>query len=91
MNKWNLLTRHAQALIYVAGRHLVTTEELAQAMGTSRNRVCRIMADLTAEGYIVKKRDRQKRNLLALSQGVSMLCGGDEISRSQQGNNNAYC
>jgi glycogen operon protein len=35
-----------------------------------------------------------KRNLLAtlfLSQGVPMLLGGDEIGRSQQGNNNAYC
>jgi isoamylase len=39
-------------------------------------------------------RDRQKRNLLAtllLSQGVPMLSGGDEISRTQRGNNNAYC
>jgi glycogen operon protein len=39
-------------------------------------------------------RMKQKRNMLAtllLSQGVPMLCGGDEISRSQQGNNNAYC
>jgi len=39
-------------------------------------------------------RARQVRNLLAtlfLSQGVPMLLGGDEIGRSQQGNNNAYC
>jgi glycogen operon protein len=39
-------------------------------------------------------RDRQKRNFLStllLSQGVPMLLGGDEIGRSQQGNNNAYC
>lgn len=39
-------------------------------------------------------RERQKRNLLAtllFSQGVPMLCGGDEISRTQCGNNNAYC
>jgi isoamylase len=39
-------------------------------------------------------RDRQKRNFLAtllLSQGVPMICGGDEIGRTQQGNNNAYC
>ncbi len=36
----------------------------------------------------------QKRNLLAtllLSQGVPMLLAGDEIGRSQLGNNNAYC
>jgi len=39
-------------------------------------------------------RERQRRNLLAtllLSQGVPMICGGDEIGRTQGGNNNAYC
>ena len=39
-------------------------------------------------------RARQKRNLLAtllFSQGVPMLLAGDEIGRTQQGNNNAYC
>jgi glycogen operon protein len=37
---------------------------------------------------------RQQRNLLTtlfLSQGVPMLLGGDEFSRTQQGNNNTYC
>jgi len=36
----------------------------------------------------------QKRNFLAtllLSHGVPMLLGGDEIARTQGGNNNAYC
>jgi glycogen operon protein len=39
-------------------------------------------------------RERQKRNFLAtllFSQGVPMICGGDEIGRTQRGNNNAYC
>jgi isoamylase len=39
-------------------------------------------------------RERQQRNFLAtlfLSQGVPMLLGGDEIARSQGGNNNAWC
>jgi glycogen operon protein len=43
---------------------------------------------------IVALRERQKRNFLAtllLSQGVPMLSGGDEIGRTQRGNNNAYC
>jgi isoamylase len=38
-------------------------------------------------------REQQKRNLLAtllLSQGVPMLLAGDELGRTQQGNNNAY-
>ena len=39
-------------------------------------------------------RDRQKRNLLAtlfFSQGIPMLVAGDELGRTQRGNNNAYC
>ena len=39
-------------------------------------------------------RERQMRNFLTtlmLSQGVPMLAGGDEVARSQRGNNNAYC
>ena len=43
---------------------------------------------------IVALRERQKRNLLAtllLSHGVPMLLAGDEIGRTQRGNNNAYC
>jgi glycogen operon protein len=39
-------------------------------------------------------RARQQRNLLAtllFSQGVPMICAGDEIGRTQRGNNNAYC
>ena len=48
----------------------------------------------TANPALVDLRERQKRNLLTVlffSQGVPMLCGGDEIGRTQKGNNNAYC
>ena len=44
--------------------------------------------------HIIRRRNQQKRNFLAsllLSQGVPMLTAGDEIGRTQQGNNNAYC
>ena len=43
---------------------------------------------------VLQLRQRQLRNFLTtlfLSQGVPMLCGGDEIGRTQRGNNNAYC
>jgi isoamylase len=43
---------------------------------------------------ILELRARQRRNLIAtllLSQGVPMLLAGDELGRTQQGNNNAYC
>lgn len=48
----------------------------------------------TDDNDINQFRDQQRRNLLAtlmLSQGVPLLLAGDEMGRSQQGNNNAYC
>jgi isoamylase len=48
----------------------------------------------TSDPDITGLRDRQKRNLVAtllLSLGVPMLLAGDEIGRTQHGNNNAYC
>ncbi|MDQ4036805.1 MAG: glycogen debranching protein GlgX [Actinomycetota bacterium] len=48
----------------------------------------------TDDPDVLALRGRQQRNLLTtllLSQGVPMLLGGDEIGRSQGGNNNAYC
>jgi glycogen operon protein len=48
----------------------------------------------TDDPEIGELRARQQRNLLAtllLSQGVPMLLGGDEMGRSQGGNNNAWC
>jgi isoamylase len=44
--------------------------------------------------HVVRMRERIKRNLmatLAFSQGVPMISHGDEVCRTQQGNNNAYC
>jgi isoamylase len=48
----------------------------------------------TDDPEILALRARQRRNLLAtllLSQGVPMLLSGDEVGRTQGGNNNAYC
>lgn len=49
---------------------------------------------LDADDSVLALREQQKRNLFAtllLSQGTPHLLGGDELGRSQQGNNNAYC
>jgi glycogen operon protein len=48
----------------------------------------------TNDPEIIRLRLRQRRNLIAtllLSQGLPMLLSGDEIGRTQQGNNNTYC
>ena len=48
----------------------------------------------TTDKGIELTRNRQVKNMLAtilLSQGVPMITAGDEVRRTQQGNNNAYC
>jgi glycogen operon protein len=48
----------------------------------------------TEDQEVLRLRQRQKRNFLTtlfLSQGVPMIVAGDEMSRTQGGNNNAYC
>ncbi|MET0426191.1 MAG: glycogen debranching enzyme, partial [Actinoplanes sp.] len=48
----------------------------------------------TADPSVLALRARQTKNfatLLLLSRGIPMLVAGDEVGRTQQGNNNAYC
>ncbi len=48
----------------------------------------------TGDAAVLALRDRQVRNLLAtllVSQGVPMIAAGDEMGKTQGGNNNAYC
>jgi isoamylase len=48
----------------------------------------------TDDPEVLELRDRQRRNFLVtlmLSQGVPMLVSGDELGRTQKGNNNVYC
>jgi len=63
--------------------------------GESHNRSWNCGAEgITGDETIVALRQKQKRNFLTtlfLSQGVPMLVAGDELGRTQQGNNNAYC
>lgn len=63
--------------------------------GESHNRSANYGAEgPTDDAAINELRTRQKRNFLAtlfLSQGVPMLLAGDEIGRTQKGNNNSYC
>jgi glycogen operon protein len=63
--------------------------------GTDDNRSwnCGVEGE-TSDPEVNELRDRQTRNVLAtllLSQGTPMLLGGDELRRTQRGNNNAYC
>jgi glycogen operon protein len=83
-------------------RDLVTYEVKCNAAngegnrdGTDDNRSwnCGVEGE-TDDPEVNALRDRQTRNVIAtvlLSQGTPMLLGGDELRRTQQGNNNGYC
>ncbi|MFC4071558.1 glycogen debranching protein GlgX [Actinoplanes subglobosus] len=63
--------------------------------GESHNRSwnCGVEGE-TDDADVIVLRERQKRNFLAtllLSQGVPMIAHGDELGRTQHGNNNVYC
>jgi glycogen operon protein len=63
--------------------------------GESHNRSWNCGAEGPTDDWaVLELRARQRRNFLAtlfLSQGVPMLLGGDELGRTQRGNNNGYC
>jgi glycogen operon protein len=63
--------------------------------GESHNRSWNCGAEgETDDPGVLQLREQQRRNFLVtlmLSQGIPMLLAGDELGRTQQGNNNAYC
>jgi glycogen operon protein len=94
----NFVTAHdgftLHDLVSYNGKHNEANQENSND-GTNDNYSWNMGAEgLTDDPEIIQRRERQKRNFLAtllLSQGVPMILGGDEISRTQNGNNNAYC
>ena len=94
----NFITAHdgftLQDLVSYNGKHNEANGE-GNRDGTDNNNAwnCGIEG-ASADPEIRSLRARQKRNLLAtlfFSQGVPMLLAGDEMGRTQGGNNNAYC
>jgi glycogen operon protein len=63
--------------------------------GTDDNRSWNLGAEgATDDPEVIERRERQVRNFIAtlcFSRGVPMLLAGDELGRTQGGNNNAYC
>ncbi len=74
-----------------------TTRPTARATPTASRTTVRGTAGAegpTDDREVNELRGRQRRNFIAtllLSQGIPMLLGGDEMARTQGGNNNAYC
>jgi isoamylase len=78
---------------YEAKHNEANLEENRDGHNENRSWNCGVEGE-TVDPAVKALRARQKRNMLAtlfLSQGVPMLLAGDEIGRTQRGNNNAYC
>ena len=94
----NFITAHdgftLRDLVSYNERHNDANGE-GNADGESHNRSWNCGAEgPTDDATVLARRRRQQRNLLTtllLSQGTPMLLGGDELGRTQGGNNNAYC
>jgi glycogen operon protein len=84
--------RHVRASInFVTAHDGFTLSDLVSYNNNSWN--CGVEGP-TEDPAILALRARQQRNLIAtnlLSQGTPMLLAGDELGKSQAGNNNAYC
>jgi glycogen operon protein len=94
----NLVTAHdgftlADLVAYNTKRNQANGEDNRD--GTDDNRSWNCGAEgPTTDADVLVLRSRQQRALLAtllLSFGVPLLLGGDELGRTQRGNNNAYC
>jgi glycogen operon protein len=78
---------------YSTKRNEANGEDNRDGVDDERSWNCGVEGE-TDDPDVVSLRRRQQRNFLAtllLSQGVPMVFGGDEIDRTQHGNNNAYC
>jgi len=78
---------------YVRKHNEANLEDNRDGSDDNRSWNCGVEGE-TDDPDVNELRDRQTRNILAtllLSQGTPMLLAGDELRRTQRGNNNAYC
>ena len=94
----NFITAHdgftmADLVSYNGKHNEANGEENRDGSDDNRSWNCGVEGP-TDDPAVFELRKRQRRNLfmtLQLSQGVPMILGGDELGRTQGGNNNAYC
>ncbi len=94
----NFITAHdgfclRDLVTYHDKRNLANLEDNRDGDSHNNNWNCGVEGE-TKDPKINKLRVKQRKNLFAtllMSQGVPMIRGGDELSHTQNGNNNAYC
>ncbi|MBE9009432.1 glycogen debranching protein GlgX [Pseudanabaenaceae cyanobacterium LEGE 13415] len=94
----NFLTAHdgftlRDLVSYNEKHNLANGEDNRDGESHNRSWNCGIEGE-TDDAEVLRLRERQQRNMLStlmLSQGIPMIVMGDEMGRTQNGNNNAYC
>ena len=94
----NFVTAHdgftlADLVSYEQKHNEANLEDNHDGSDDNRSWNCGVEGD-TDDAAVLELRGRQRRNLLVtllLSQGTPMILGGDELGRTQDGNNNAWC
>lgn len=71
MRKWAFVTSHALVLSYLAYQQQVTARQVAHSLGITERRVVKIVADLQADGYVVKKR-KGNRNIYTVNRDLPL-------------------
>jgi len=74
---WSFLTTHARALLYIAAHPDARLRDLATAIDVTERTAFAIVADLAAEGYVMKERDG-RRNRYQIQEQAPL---GDPITR----------
>src|SRR5688572_20340750 len=59
---WSFLTNHALALLYIADQPDARLRDLAEALEVTERTAFSIVADLTADGYVMKERDGRRNH-----------------------------
>ena len=68
---WTFLSNHAHVLVALAGDPLLRVRDLALLVGITERAVVQILNDLTAEGYLEKKRVG-RRNVYTVNSGLPL-------------------
>ncbi len=60
MDDWRFLTRHAHALLFIAGEPNTRLRDIAHALGVTERTAYGIVADLTQAGYVAKEKEGRR-------------------------------
>ena len=61
-HNWTFLTNHGHVLIYLARNPKATTRQIAIETGVTERAIQKVIADLEAEGYIVRQKEGRSNN-----------------------------